>query len=149
MARSILCALGLLALSSGALAEERFLVEMELWLNGEKHGTPMVIVPAGEEASVSQVSKDGETGWRIELEVEEPAAYEQAPGNALWLHFGIQEKIEGEWEHLADTMMGVPEGRTATMSVVEGEVGEATPDNSIVYLTAKTSRLRPGEKPEP
>lgn len=123
----------------------RFLIEMELWLHGEQAGTPSMIVVAGQPASI-QVGGDVRT-WRIEAEVEIPAVHEYAPGDALWLHLAVHEQVEGEWEVLADTMLGVPEGRSATLSVVEGEVEEALPDNSLVFLRATTSRLASGEMP--
>ena len=142
-----LAAMLLIAATSGIVngGETHFLIEMELWLHGEQHGAPSVIVEAATPASIEQ--SNDQTGWRIEIEVEKPAAHEQAPGDALWLHVGVHEKIDGEWDLLADTILGVPEGQSATMSVVEGEVSDPSPENSVVYLRATTSRLQPGEIP--
>ncbi len=137
----------LIAATSGIAkgSEPHFLIEMELWLHGEQHGVPIMVVEADNPASVEQ--SNGDTGWRVDIEVEKPAAYEQAPGDALWLHVGVHEKIDGEWDLLADSILGVPEGQPATMTVVEGEVSDPSPENSIVYLRATTSRLQPGEVP--
>lgn len=148
MAPRLLATLGcvmLFGMAQAADGESRFLIDMELWLYGEEQGTPSVFVTGGEPASIEQGG--GSRDWRIEVEVEKPAAYEQAPGNALWLQLAVYEQVDGEWEMLADTMLGVPEGQPATLSVVEGEVEEASPDNSIVFLRATTSRLQPGEMP--
>lgn len=135
--------IGLTVLVTGAVQadEPRYLIEMELWLHGEQAGTPTMIVEAGEPANIEVGGDDH--AWRIEVEVERPAASEAAPEGAIWLHVAVQEKSEGEWDHLADSILGVPEGELATLSVVEGEVAEPGPANSLVYLTARTSRLRP------
>jgi hypothetical protein len=122
---------------------DRFLIDFELWLYGETQGEPRMIVVAGQPASMEVGGAAHH--WRIEVEVERPAAHEYAPGDALWLHLAVHEQVEGEWEVLADTMLGVPEGQPATLSVVEGEVDEPSPENSLVFLRATTSRLTPGE----
>ena len=142
-----LAALLLIVAASGSAKgeETRFLIEMELWLHGEQHGEPIMIVEAGSPASIEQ--SNDHTGWRIEIEVEKPAPHERAPGGALWLHVGVHERVDGEWDLLADSILGVPEGQPATLSLVEGEVSEPSPENSIVFLQATTSRLRPGETP--
>ena len=132
--------------SSIAKGEEpRFLIEMALWLHGEQHGAPRMIVQADSPASIEQ--SNHQTGWRIDVEVEKPGAHEQAPGDALWLHIGVHEKIDGEWDLLADSILGVPEGQPATLSVVDGDVSDPSPQTSIVYLRATTSRVQPGEMP--
>jgi len=122
-----------------------YLIEFELWLDGEVKGAPRMIVEAGHPASMETTGSGRD--WRIEVEVERPAAYENAPGDALWLHVAVHERAEGEWEALADTMLGVPEGEPATFAVVEGEVDEPSPEQSLVFLRATTSRLQPGEMP--
>ncbi len=132
-----------------AQAEDRpasFLIDFELWLHGEEQGSPRMIVEAGEPASMER-GGDADRHWRIEVEVERPAAYEQAPGNALWLQLAVYEQVDGDWELLADTMLGVPEGQPATLTVVDGEVDEPSPESSLVFLRATTSRLQPGEMP--
>ena len=145
----ILLAFGLLA---GTIqADDRaahYQIDFELWLHGESHGSPRMIVEAGTPASMEQ--GDGDRHWRIEVEVERPAADEYAPEDALWLHLAVYERIEGDWELLADTILGVPEGQASTLTVVEGEgeVEEVTPDNSLVYLRAMTSRVQAGDIPD-
>jgi hypothetical protein len=145
--RRLLAILTCVMLSGMAVADEtpRFLVDMELWLHGEEQGSPRMAVMAGETGSMERGGS--EHHWRIEVEVEPPAARDQAPEDALWLHLAVYERVDGEWELLADTLLGVPEGQPATLSVVEGEVEEAGPENSLVYLVATTTRLQPGELP--
>jgi hypothetical protein len=131
-------------LISSAAAAEQFVVEAELWLAGEKHAAPTLIVAAGSPASVSRGDEDGSELWRLEVEVERAESHILSPGDALWVHVGVHQKIDGEWEHLLDSILGVPEGQTATLSVVDGDA-EATPETAEVYLRLKTSRLRPAE----
>ncbi len=123
----------------------RFLIEFELWLHGEKQGEPSMIVEAGQPGSMEVGG--AEHRWRIEVEVERLAAHEYAPGDALWLHLAVHEQIDGKWEELADTMLGVPEGQPATLSVLDGQVDEPSPERSIVFLRATTSRLQSGDLP--
>lgn len=124
---------------------DQYMVEMELWIDGEQRGTPMVVLPPGEPGSIEVGDESGDGGWRIELLVEPPARAEGAPAGAIWLNLSVFEQREGEWEPLADSLLGVPEGRSATMSVVEAGVEQATPENSQVHLTASASLLRPGD----
>jgi len=122
-----------------------YLISFELWMHGEPVDAPRMIVEAGQPASMEM---DGPRGhWRIEAEVERPAANEYAPDDALWLHLAVHERVDGEWEVLADTMLGVPEGQPATFSVVEGEIDEPSPEDSLMFLRATTSRVQSGEMP--
>ena len=127
-----------------AAESDQFVVEMDLWIDGEQRGTPIVVVAAGEGASVEVGDTSGENGWKIDVLVEPPAASEGAPNGAIWLSLTVYERRDGEWQPLADSLLGVPEGRTGVMSVVEPGVEQATPENSLVYLTTRTSPLRPG-----
>ncbi len=144
MPRSILRAsVAFIALSFSAMTfAEQFLVEAELWIDGEQRGTPTLIIDAGESASMEV--DDGTAAWRLEVEVERPAGIDMAPAGSLWLHIGVHQQSEGEWQHLADSILGVPEGETATLSVVDGDA-PATPELAAVYLRVKTSRMRRAE----
>lgn len=132
--------------SASALADEgrQYMVEMELWIDGEQRGAPIVVTSPGEAASLEISDPSGDGAWRIEVLLEPPMASEGAPMGSLWLNLTVHEKVDGEWEALADSLIGVPEGRTGTMAVVESIGETATPENSLVYLTAQTSLLRPG-----
>lgn len=144
MTRRVTTALTLmLALVAGSVmaAEDRYMIDMSLWINGEKVGQPMVIVEAGKPASIMKGDEEDASGYRVELEVEHPGPGEGAPGGAIWLHVAVSELDDGRWRELADSMIGVVEGETGTISVVEGEVAQPEPENSIVYLTASPLRL--------
>lgn len=143
----LLCLLLFLAVPVGnaaAQAEGQYMVEMDLWIDGEQRGTPIVVTPAGEQASVEVAGSSGEGGWKIDVRVEAPAAGEGAPVGATWLNLTVYEMRDGEWAVLADSLLGIHEGRSGTMSVVEPGVEQATPENSQVHLTVQAARLRPG-----
>ncbi len=144
-------ALGLWAFTAGsavcAQQGDRYMVDMTLWIDGEQRGTPVVVVEPGAPASV-EVSNPSGGGWKIELLVEPPAASEAAPAGATWLNLTIYEQRDGQWEPLADSLLGVREGRAGTMSVVEAGDKPATPRNSLVHLSVQLSRLRPGQAPD-
>lgn len=124
---------------------DRYMVEMDLWIDGQQRGTPIVVVPPGELSTVEVGGADDQGGWRVDVLVEPPAESEGAPSGAIWLNLTVYRAHEGDWEPLADTLLGVPEGRAGTMTVVEPGVVRATRDNSLVHLTARASLLRPGE----
>ena len=129
---------------SAASQAGQYLIEAELWLDGIKQGTPSLIVQAGEPASIARMDTEGEDLWRLEVEVELAESHILNPGDALWLHVGLHQQIDGEWEHITDTILGVPEGQVATLSVVDGDA-EASPETAAVYLRIKTSKMRPAE----
>ena len=124
-----------------AAAEQRYLVEAELWLDGVQRGTPSLLISANTEASLE--TGDDETGWRLELEVE-PVDDDYAPANALWVHVTVHQRTDGIWEHLVDSIVGVPEGEVATVSVVDGDA-DARPETAAVYLRLRTRRHVPEE----
>lgn len=137
---SMLVAAGVLAADG-----EQYMVELELWIDGEERGTPIVVVPPGEQASVEVGDPSGHGGWRIEVLVEPPAISEGAPTGATWLNLAVHELVDGQWEALTDSLLGLREGQPGTMTVVESGVEQGTRENSLVHLTAQVSRLRPGK----
>lgn len=126
--------------------DARYMVEMELWVDGERRGTPIIVLPPGEQGSVEVGDKDGGQGWKIEVQVEPPTATEGAPLGSTWLSLAVHELEDGDWKQLADSLLGVPEGRSSSMSMVEPGIENATPENSLVHLTATASLLHPGER---
>lgn len=124
---------------------DRYMVEMELWIEGEQRGSPMLVVEPGEPASIEVSDPSGEGGWKIDLLVDPPVASEGAPVGSIWLNLAVHELRDGEWESLTDSLLGLREGRTGTMTVVESGVDQATRENSLVHLSARASFLRPSE----
>ena len=127
---------------SAAIADQQYLVESELWLEGRSTVVPVIIVAAGDPASISPLTTESEPQWRLEIEVERAAEHLMSPQDALWIHVSVHRKTDDEWEHLTDSILGVPEGEIATLSVVDGDI-EPTPENSDLYLRVRTSRLLP------
>lgn len=142
MARVIACLIALV-LSPASLAAE-YLVEAELWLDGQSAGTPVLMVNADEAAMIERGTGGDDAGWRLTIKVEPADADPLAPSGSLWLTVELQQQVDGAWELLADSILGVPEGETATLSVVDGDQ-EATPETAAVYLQLKTSRLVEGK----
>ncbi len=128
-------------IASVVLAEEQFLVEFELWLDGELVGTPVLIVEAGEFASLEKM---GEPHYRIEVLVE-PSANSIMPLDMAWLHVTVEQLGSDGWEALVDSMMGAREGEPTVLAVTEDD-RLATPEAASLYLQARTSRLKPGER---
>lgn len=119
-----------------AAAEQRYLVEAELWLDGVQRGTPRLMILPYTEASLAVDGDDA--AWRLEVEVE-PVDDAYAPANALWVHVAVHQRTGEVWEHLVDSIVGVPEGEFATVSVVDGDA-LATPETAHVYLRIRTTR---------
>ncbi|MGY6555388.1 MAG: hypothetical protein ACXIUM_12805 [Wenzhouxiangella sp.] len=133
----ILLALLLLGLTSQTVAAEKFFdVEAELWIEGVQRGTPSLRVAAHSEARLE--TGDADERWRLEIEVE-PVDDLYAPVNTLWVHVAVHHLIDGHWDHLLDSIVGVPEGEVATLSVVDGGAA-ATPATAAVYLRIRTTR---------
>lgn len=145
--RTMLLVVALLALAGSASASDvdKYMLEMKVWIEGEHRDDPLLVVDAGEPASIAFENADGRTGWKLDVQVDPPGPGEGAPEGAIWVDFSIHQLENGQWEHLADSMIGVHEGRTGTLSVANGE-GESTPQNSLVYVEVRTSRMRSGEK---
>lgn len=145
---SLMVLLLLPALAAGSdetLQGDQYMVEMALWIDGKERGTPIVVVEPDTPASVEVSDDSGRERWKIELLVQAPPASEGAPAGATWLYLTVYQGNDGEWETLADSLLGVREGRTAAMAVADVSEEPATKQNSLVYLEAQASRLRPGE----
>ncbi|MFP4208026.1 MAG: hypothetical protein ACLFSC_05155 [Wenzhouxiangella sp.] len=133
----IVCGLGLLIAGvTASAADEQFFVEAELWIDGVQRGTPNLLVEPNSEASLAIAGPD--QVWRLTVKVE-PVEDAYAPANTLWMHLGVDQRTGDGWEELTDSLLGVPEGEWATLSVVEGEA-ESTAETAAVYLRVRASR---------
>ncbi len=122
-------------------ATDQFLVEFELWLDGQVAGTPVLIVEAGEPASLENL---GEPNYRLAVTVE-PTADSIMPQEMVWLHVVVEQLGPEGWDELVDSIMGAREGESTSLSVTEPDQ-QPTPESASLYLQARTSRLRPGER---
>jgi hypothetical protein len=124
-------------ISPTSAAEPQFLVEARLWIEGESRGEPRFVVEPNAEANIAVGAPEGV--WQLTVKVE-PVEDAFAPANTLWMHLGVDQRTAEGWEELTDSLLGVPEGEWATLSVVEGET-ESTPETASVYLEVRASRL--------
>ena len=65
---------------------------------------------------------------------------EYAPENTVWLHVEVHQMISGQWESMADSLLGVREGETATFSLVEGDA-VSSPETARLYLLISARRF--------
>ncbi|MDX1626063.1 MAG: hypothetical protein R3323_06080 [Wenzhouxiangellaceae bacterium] len=110
----------------------RYEVSASVWIDGELRGRPSLVVEPGVEGTI-EVGRPG-GGWRLRVLVEPPAEVEGAAEGALWLTLGLEERVDGEWEFLTDSMLGIPPGRRGSVSVVEEGVQTASPENARLYV---------------
>lgn len=140
-----LVALAALGLAGVALAVEDapYVVDMKLWIEGELRGEPLVVVRPAELASVQVGGEQGAAGWRIEVLVEPQIAAEQGRAGSIWLNVSVLEQRDGEWNYLTDSLLGLPEGETGSMSMNQTGDQPEEPQDSRVYLEVEVARLRP------
>ncbi len=126
-----------------ALADS-FLIDPELWLAGESHPVPVVVAAAGEPVRIGaseDQSSDLPDGWIIEVELERREGT-LIPGDTHWLFVEVSRRDEqGDPEPVADAILGVPEGKPASLSVGSDPDTPATPETSQLYLRLRVSRL--------
>lgn len=116
------------------VAPTEYRVEAEVWSGGELRGRPELVLTPGTPGRFEIHGPD--SSWRIGVDVEAPSPSEKADPDALWLKVGIEQRVDGEWVFLTDTMLGTPLGRPGRISVVEGSEGEAEarPEDAALYL---------------
>jgi hypothetical protein len=147
---AILCTLlagGCLAATGlSAQAPEQFLIDSELWLDGERHELPALVISENDPGFLLETDEEGrveEGGWRLEVSAD-PLDDPLALSEAIWLNVRLSLYEAGEWEPVLDSMLGVPEGEYSTLSV-SGPDAIPSPETSEVYLRLLASRLRPGD----
>ncbi len=119
-------------LAAGFASATDYVVESSVWIDGELRGTPTVVVESDKEATIEMAQ--GDTGWRMTLLVEAPMDHEGAAPDAIWIRVGISERIDGDWEFLTDSMLGVRTGATGSFSVVDPGIDAATPETSRLFV---------------
>jgi hypothetical protein len=113
-------------------AANDFMVEAQVWIDGDLSGTPRLLVQPDVPASIEV--EQGDIAWRMSVVVESPEEEEGAASDAIWVRVGISERIGDEWLFLTDSMLGVRRGATGSFSVVEPEVEIATRDNARLFV---------------
>ncbi|GEM_PF-1426852 len=135
----------MLSCSAQLLADDglqEYLVETRVWMDGELQGEPSLQVQAGSDARIE--NRSGQTAWAMSVNIQPAHASEKAMDGAIWLDLAIEEEIDGTWQFLADTMLGLPPGQTGTVSVVGQDIETATPENAELFVEV-TVRPTPAE----
>jgi len=116
------------------VAPAQYRVEARVWSGGDLRGEPQLDLQPGNAGRF--VVRAPESSWRISVEVEPPSEHEGAEPGALWLEVGIEQRVDGDWLFLTDTMLGTPAGEPGRISVVEDdESGDPVgPERAMLYI---------------
>ncbi|MEM1082371.1 MAG: hypothetical protein AAGH65_12420 [Pseudomonadota bacterium] len=138
----IQCMIGLcLWLLTGSMAmaqgltesvQTEYLVQTRVFMYGELRGEPSLLVEAGKDARIE--NRSGGRAWALNVMVKAADAAEQAMDGAIWLELGVEEEVDGRWEFLADTMLGLPPGQTGTISVVDQANESEGPEHAQLLI---------------
>jgi len=142
--RIVFAAISLLLPLAVVAAESEFRVHSAIWCSGELRGQPELLLSPGETESFEIHASDAT--WRLNVEVEEPGATENAAPDSVWFKVGIEQQIDGEWQFLTDTMLGTPLGESGRISVVD-EGGPEGPEGAPLYVELTAHRVE-GETPK-
>lgn len=136
-----------LLIASAAASAESYLVEAKVWIDGDLRGEPSVLVESGTEATI-EMDQAG-SGWRMNVLVEPPTVSEGAASDAVWLRIDISEQVDGEWEFLTDSMLGLRAGQTGSFSVVGTDTETATPENARLYVELSAAPVANAAEADP
>jgi len=128
-----------LAMSAGLVqaGELTYRVDAAVWCSGQLRGQPELLLTPGKTGSFEIDAP--ESDWRLTVEVEEPEEHENALRESVWFKVGIEQKIDGEWEFLTDTILGTPLGEAGRISVVDQD-GSDAPDSAPLYVELTANR---------
>ncbi|PKL95113.1 MAG: hypothetical protein CVV18_06715 [Gammaproteobacteria bacterium HGW-Gammaproteobacteria-8] len=138
----VLCIACLILIAATAVAEEpqqRFRIESAVWCSGELRGQPRLDLAIGETGKFEIDAVDSR--WRLQVEIEPPAATEGAQPDSIWLKVGIEEQVDGEWEFLTDTMIGQPLGQSGRITVSGTDDDQSQPGTAPLYVEMIATRI--------
>jgi len=119
----------------------RYAIESAVWCSGELRGEPELVLSPGVPDTFEIHSPD--SSWRLSVEVDPPGESEGAIAESLWFKVGIEQRVDGRWEFLTDTMLGTPLGEPAIITVVEQGAQESGPETAPLYVEMIASRIDP------
>ncbi|HMB38551.1 MAG TPA: hypothetical protein VKO85_05695 [Wenzhouxiangellaceae bacterium] len=119
----------------------RYAVESAVWCSGELRGEPELVLSPGVPGTFE--IHGPESSWRLSVEVEPPAESEGAIVESLWFKVGIEQRVDGRWEFLTDTMLGTPLGEPAIITVVEEGEQDSGPETAPLYVEMTAKRIWP------
>ncbi|MDT8410540.1 MAG: hypothetical protein RQ741_13155 [Wenzhouxiangellaceae bacterium] len=134
----------LLAFSLPGLAQNdsellQYKVETAVWCSGQLRGEPELVLTPGQPGQFEIDSP--ESRWRLSVEIEPPSAGEGAGPDALWFKVEIEQMIDGRWQFLTDTMLGVPPGQPGRITVLEQGDAESNPNQAPLYVELRAHRI--------
>lgn len=136
MMRTVILMLALLSPIAHA-DQPQYRIDAAVWCSGQLRGQPELILTPGKTGSFEIDAP--ESDWRLTVEIEPAADNEHAMRESLWYKVGIEQKIDGQWEFLTDTMLGTPLGEPGRISVVD-EDGSEAPESAPLYVELTASR---------
>lgn len=119
----------------------RYRIESAVWCSGELRGEPELLLSPGVPGTFEIHSPD--SSWRLSVEVETPTENEGAASESLWFKVGIEQRVDGEWEFLTDTMLGTPMGKPGIVTVVDNGEQDAGPETAPLYVELTATRSEP------
>jgi len=120
----------------------RYTIESAVWCSGELRGEPELDLIPGVPDTFEIHSQN--SSWRLSVEVDEAAETEGAASESLWFKVGIEQRVDGEWEFLTDTMLGTPLGKPGIITVVEDGEEDSSPESAPLYVELTARRAAPG-----
>ncbi|HKL53217.1 MAG TPA: hypothetical protein VJ902_04610 [Wenzhouxiangellaceae bacterium] len=117
----------------------RYAIESAVWCSGQLRGEPELLLRPGIPGTFEIHSPD--SSWRLSVEVDTPDESEGAIAESLWLKVGIEQRIDGRWEFLTDTMLGTPLGKPGIISVVEQGEHDSSRDTAPLYVEMTAQRI--------
>lgn len=119
----------------------RYAIDSAVWCSGELRGEPELILSPGVPGTFEIHSPD--SSWRLSVEVDTPGESEGAIAESLWFKVGIEQRVDGRWEFLTDTMLGTPLGKPGIITVVEDGEQDSSPKTAPLYVELTARRVEP------
>ncbi|MEX2498370.1 MAG: hypothetical protein WD397_05795 [Wenzhouxiangellaceae bacterium] len=123
----------------GGKVAPTYVIDSAVWCSGELRGEPELTLAAGIPGTFEIHSP--ESSWRLSVEVEAPGETEGAAPESLWFKVGIEQRVDGEWEFLTDTMLGTPLGKPGIITVVDDGEQDSSPKTAPLYVELTARRV--------
>ena len=120
----------------------RYAIESAVWCAGQLRGEPELVLSPGIPGTFEIHGPD--SSWRLSVEIDTPAEGEGAIAESLWFKVGIEQRVDGHWEFLTDTMLGTPLGKPGIITVVEQGAQDAGRETAPLYVEMTAQRIEPG-----
>jgi len=123
-------ALALASVTTTALGVETssYRVEAELSLAGQPHTIAPLLIEAHRQ---TPLWADDE--WRLFVTVT-PLDDPFAPASAVWMAVRLEAWLEGEWQAISESVLGVPPGEWAAMTVGDGPAEDGVDQPDVINL---------------